>query len=395
MASITKRISTRIVVDKKTGKAKTVTTERHRARYRDEAGIEHARHFRKKADAQRWLDEATAGIVRGDWVDPAAGKITFAQWWSQWAAAQDWAPGTAASADQVLASIGFADVPIRSVTENHVRQWMKAQRLPGPKRKRGLAASTRRTRFNYIRMCFAAAIRARLIRHDPTVAITPPKVPKAETKMRIPTPEQVAQALAVAPVDFRAFVAVCAFAGLRLGEAAGLQLGDIDFLRRTLTLERQIQGQVNSRTALTSPKYESARVIYLPDDLVMLLSRHIEHLAPYGEDGYLFSLRGYVYNRNSAGNQWRRVRQQVGMDEFTLHDLRHFYASGLIAAGCDVVTVQHALGHSSPSITLNTYSHLWPKAEDRTRNAAAGLMSAVFAEKTENSADSVRTLGIR
>ena len=78
-----------------------------------------------------------------------------------------------------------------------------------------------------------------------------------------------------------------------------------------------------------------------------------------------------------------------------MHGLRHFYASGLIAAGCDVVTVQHALGHSSPSITLNNYSHLWPKAEDRTRNAAADLMSVVYAEKTENSADSLRTYGNR
>ena len=49
------------------------------------------------------------------------------------------------------------------------------------------------------------------------------------------------------------------------------------------------------------------------------------------------------------------------MRDFTLHDLRHFYASGLIAAGCDVVTVQHALGHSPPTITLNTYVHLWPQ----------------------------------
>jgi hypothetical protein len=56
MASITKRISTRVVVDKKTGKEKTVTIERHRARYRDEAGKEHARYFVKKANAQRWLD---------------------------------------------------------------------------------------------------------------------------------------------------------------------------------------------------------------------------------------------------------------------------------------------------------------------------------------------------
>jgi len=70
-----------------------------------------------------------------------------------------------------------------------------------------------------------------------------------------------------------------------------------------------------------------------------------------------------------------------------LHDLRHFYASGLIAAGCDVVTVQRALGHSMPSITLNTYSHLWPTVEDRTRTAAAELMASVLAIP----ADSVRT----
>lgn len=61
-----------------------------------------------------------------------------------------------------------------------------------------------------------------------------------------------------------------------------------------------------------------------------------------------------------------------------LHDLRHFYASALVAAGCDVVTVQRALGHSSARITLNTYSHLWPTAEDRTRTAATDLMREVL-----------------
>lgn len=60
-----------------------------------------------------------------------------------------------------------------------------------------------------------------------------------------------------------------------------------------------------------------------------------------------------------------------------LHDPRHFYASGLIAAGCDVVTVQRALGHASATTTLGTYAHLWPSAEDRTRVAAGGLMTTV------------------
>ena len=71
-----------------------------------------------------------------------------------------------------------------------------------------------------------------------------------------------------------------------------------------------------------------------------------------------------------------------------LHDLRHFYASGLIAAGCDVVTVQRALGHSTATTTLSTYAHLWPTAEDRTRSAASGLAAAALA-------DSVRTAVIQ
>jgi integrase len=83
-------------------------------------------------------------------------------------------------------------------------------------------------------------------------------------------------------------------------------------------------------------------------------------------------------NRNSAGHQWRQVRKAAGLDGYTLHDLRHFYASGLIASGCDVGTVQRALGHSSATITLGVYSHLWPTAEDRTRAAAGDLMAAAL-----------------
>src|SRR5215218_7081746 len=74
----------------------------------------------------------------------------------------------------------------------------------------------------------------------------------------------------------------------------------------------------------------------------------------------------------------------TGLSGVKLHDLRHFYASGLIAAGCDVVTVQGALGHASATTTLNTYSHLWPTAEDRTRRAAEDL----FADSCGLGADS-------
>lgn len=137
MASITKRISTRVVVDKKTGKEKTVTIERYRARYRDEAGKEHARHFVKKANAQRWLDEVTASVVRGDYVAPAAGKVTFEQWFRRWSEVQDWTDGTAETAAMTLASVPFADVPMSRITQLHVEAWMKGHDEAGTEAKAG------------------------------------------------------------------------------------------------------------------------------------------------------------------------------------------------------------------------------------------------------------------
>ncbi len=56
------------------------------------------------------------------------------------------------------------------------------------------------------------------------------------------------------------------------------------------------------------------------------------------------------------------------------HDLRHFYASALIAGGASVKQVQLVLGHASAVITLGIYAHLWPGEEDRTR----AVMDAVL-----------------
>ena len=82
-----------------------------------------------------------------------------------------------------------------------------------------------------------------------------------------------------------------------------------------------------------------------------------------------------------------RAADVAGVTRTRPHDLRHYFASGLIASDCGVVAVQRALGHSQATVTLNTYEHLWPTAEDRTRTAAAELMRATL----EPPADSLRT----
>ncbi len=158
-----------------------------------------------------------------------------------------------------------------------------------------------------------------------------------------------------------------------IGEAAAIQVGDVDPVPHFLRVRRQVQGQVRGKQEVVAPKAGSERDVPIPQSLTEWLTLHVQTIGTYGEERWLFQSGNALLNRNSAGHQWRLIRSQVGLEQFTLHDLRHFYASALIAAGCDVVTVQRALGHSSATITLNIYSHLWPTAEDRTRAAAKRL----------------------
>lgn len=229
-----------------------------------------------------------------------------------------------------------------------------------------------------------AARRDKVLAEDPSEKIALPRRRRADSAMIIPTAEQVGALVQAADVDFDAFVGLCAYAGLRLGEAAALQVGDVDFLRREVNVRRQVQRANGGAVELRAPKYGSERVIPAPNGLLELLSLHIAHWRA-GTDpaGWMFPGEGeHPWHQNSVGYRWRKTRKAVGVDDLHLHHFRHFYASGLIAAGCDVVTVQKALGHSSPTVTLNTYAHLWPDTEDRSRTAVdVGLAPALTAHR--------------
>ncbi|MGH3812099.1 MAG: tyrosine-type recombinase/integrase [Pseudonocardiaceae bacterium] len=82
-------------------------------------------------------------------------------------------------------------------------------------------------------------------------------------------------------------------------------------------------------------------------------------------------------NRTALVWAWEQTCPRAGVTNVTMHTLRHFAASGLIAGGVDVVSVQRVLGHSTPTTTLRVYSDYWAEAEDRTRQATANLMSFV------------------
>lgn len=99
-----------------------------RARYRDAAGKEHARHFDRKLDAQRWVDGQETAKSRGEWIDPALSRVTVGAWGAEWLAGQvQLKPSTRARYAGVLRMQVLPTwdrVPLKAVTHTDVSRWV-------------------------------------------------------------------------------------------------------------------------------------------------------------------------------------------------------------------------------------------------------------------------------
>lgn len=371
------------------------TDGKYRGRYRDPSGREHARHFARKVDAQRWLDEATASIVTGQYVDPKAGRETFKQYAERWRAVQVHRPATKSHVERMLRLHVYpvlGDWPLASILPSDVQAWVAGMQL---------APSTVHVVHGIVAGIFNAAVGDRRIATSPCGRT---RLPKVEPKRVVPLSTTAVEALiAAVPESSRALIVLAAGTGLRQGEVLGLTLDRVDFLRRTITVDRQIVSLGTTDPYLGPTKTAaSVRTIPLPQVVAEALA---EHVRVYGatevevEDqtrakpGPVTVPLLFV---DSQGRPWRRglfgsrvwlpaVEAADGVPAGTgFHQLRHFYASLLIRHGESVKTVQSMLGHASASETLDTYSHLWPDSDERTREAVDGVLLA-------GPADSMRT----
>jgi integrase len=112
----------------------------------------------------------------------------------------------------------------------------------------------------------------------------------------------------------------------------------------------------------------------LPASVAEVLAEHLRVVGP-GDRGLVFS--GEIrqpLTPSTLHSAFAGACRRAGV-ETTFHQLRHFTASALIAAGCSVKGVQSYLGHAKASETLDTYSHLWPSDEDRIRGAVDAVLS--------------------
>ena len=178
------------------------------------------------------------------------------------------------------------------------------------------------------------------------------------------------------PDRYRAAVILAATTGLRQGEIFGLTVDRVDFLRRTVRVDRQLVTIQGQEPVLGPPKTEaSRRSVPLPQVAVEALAQHVEMYGTVG-DGFVFTSKADEPIRRTAFSAiWRPAADAAGIPKGTgMHALRHYYASLLIRHGESVKVVQARLGHASAAETLDTYSHLWPDSEDRTRAAVDAVL---------------------
>ena len=354
---------------------------RWRARYRDEAGREHAKHFTRKLDAQRWVDEVTTSIVVGQYVDPRAGRITFKEYAEQWRAAQVHRPTTEAYVESVLRRHVypvFGGRPIGSVLPSEVQAWVKLLGTGGRAAKRKpLAPATVGVIHGVVSGIFRSAIRDRRIMANPCEGT---RLPRVERRRIMPlTTAQVETLRDELPDDLKALVTFAAGTGMRQGEIFGLTRNRLRLLgaNPVVVVDRQLLTRLDRVTEFGPLKTRASyRTIPLPATVVDALNDHLA-TRDIGDDDLIFTLGGRPITRQAFGHVWRPVAKVAGLNQATgpgMHALRHYYASLLIRYGESVKTVQARLGHASASETLDTYSHLWPDSDDRTREAIDSVL---------------------
>jgi integrase len=239
-----------------------------------------------------------------------------------------------------------------------------------------LSPATVEVVYRFLVAIFRAAVADRLIASTPCSGI---KLPTIEQHRVEPLSTEAVGALVEAvPERYRGLVVLAAGTGLRQGECFGLTADRIDFLRRQVTVDRQLMLLPGAGPVLAPPKTKASyRTVPLPD---VVLEAMAAHLATFelGPDGLVFTNdRDEPIRRTRFSDAWRPTVSRAGLPAGTgFHALRHYYASLLIRHGESVKVVQSRLGHASAAETLDTYSHLWPDSEDRTRAAVDAVLGA-------------------
>jgi len=254
--------------------------------------------------------------------------------------------------------------------------------------KLGLAQDSVRLIVAALRILYTRAVKHKLVTENPAKDMSEfyKQLPKRHERIEPLTEQESLAFLGAAqhdPEHYPLFL-LALHTGMRSGEIGGLQWPDVDWNGKFISVRRAIV-----RGHITTPKTKgSERKVDCSDDLLRVLAdlrrRRQEQALKSGSQlcPWVFTCRNNkpVDMNNVKAKYFKRVLRKAGLRDIRFHDLRHTYASLLLAQGEPISYIAHQLGHSNPRTTLEIYSHWIPNESQR---AAVNKLPSLSRQPTE------------
>jgi integrase len=223
------------------------------------------------------------------------------------------------------------------------------------------------------------------ITRNPAIDASPPRSQYHE--IHPPSINQVLQLLAAAKdydEDFATYLRVLAATGCRRSEALALRWSDINWGTSELIIAHSLT-VVDSKVIEKDTKTHQSRRLVLDSGTVSKLKSHKARADDRASaSGFMLDASAFVFSSRVIGDEpWRpdvttnrfgRLCKSNGITGVRLHDLRHYVATNLGAAGTPIATISARLGHRDKATTLNVYQHTLPAQDHR----AAALLGALL-----------------
>jgi integrase len=267
---------------------------------------------------------------------------------------------------------GLGKIALAKLTPAEVQAFLNRKLVGGlsPRRVQYLHAVLRRA--------LVTAEKWGMVSRNVAKLVDPPRVPKHEISPL--TPEQARHLIEASAKDRHLALYVTALGtGLRQGELLGLTWEDVDLDAARLRVRHSL-ANVEGHLTLLEPKTErSRRTVLLADSVVTALRAHrtrqrMERLVSgsrWSDSGHVFTtLHGTPYHAATITRAFQAALTRAGLPACRFHDLRHAAATFLLAQGMTLEDVKNLLGHSSITLTSNTYGHV---LEQRQRQVARAM----------------------
>ena len=356
------------------------------ARYRDGLNRQHAKTFPTKTLARRWAADMEADVRRGDWADPGLGRVTFGEWASEFLGTivhlRAVTQGDYERALRIHVLPAFAAVPVARIDHVDVRRFV------AEKQAEGLAPKTLQRVRLVLRQVLALAKSAGAIKANPCDGLRLPRAAAVEPIYL--TAEQVDALAQAAKPPFDVLIRLATASGLRPSELCGLRIGRIDLKKGTVEVAEALT-VVKGRTEVGPTKNSLRRTVGIPQSVCNDLAAYIEARSqaagrPLRPDEFLFTApMGGPLRRDLLFKRFiRPAITKAGLPvNLRLHDLRHTCAALLISLGAHPKAIQERLGHSSITVTIDVYGHLFPSIDQALTQRLDELLTAAKAPLSE------------